>query len=132
MSNIFQFLTPKESTFYLESDSTFRQALEKFCFHKFTVVPILSKKGEFVGTVSEGDMLRHIKSIGRFDLDSAEEFALLDIPRYRSYQSINVTSSIEQVVGLLFTQNFVPVVDDRDMFIGIIKRSEIMQYLVNK
>ena len=43
MNNIFEFLTPKDSTFFIEADCTLRQALEKFCFHKFTVVPILKE-----------------------------------------------------------------------------------------
>lgn len=132
MSNIFEFLTPKEDTFFIESDSTLRQALEKFYFHKFTVVPILGDNGEFVGTISEGDLLRQIKSLGSFNLDSSEDISLMDIDRYRSYQSINVTASVAQVANLLLSQNFVPVVDDRGMFIGIIKRRSVMQYIVDR
>lgn len=130
MNNIFEFLTPKDSTFFIEADCTLRQALEKFCFHKFTVVPILKENGEYVGSVSEGDLLRHVKGVGKFDLDDAQDVDLMQIERYRSYQSINVTSSMEQVASLLLTQNFVPVVDDRGMFIGIIKRRAVMQYFV--
>jgi len=130
MNNIFEFLTSKDSTFFIEADCTLRQALEKFCFHKFTVVPILKENGEYVGSVSEGDLLRHIKGVGKFDLDDAQDVDLMQIERYRSYQSINVTSSMEQVASLLLTQNFVPVVDDRGMFIGIIKRRAVMQYFM--
>ena len=74
--------------------------------------------------------MRHIKGVGKFDLDDAQDVDLMQIERYRSYQSINVTSSMEQVASLLLTQNFVPVVDDRGMFIGIIKRRAVMQYFM--
>ena len=45
--NIITLLTPKEDTFYLDSRSTIRQALEKYDYHKFTVVPLIDKEGHW-------------------------------------------------------------------------------------
>lgn len=60
--NIFNFLTPKSETFYLSDQSTIRQALEKFDYHKFSIVPLLDEEGHYVTTLSEGDLLRFIKN----------------------------------------------------------------------
>ena len=60
--NILNMLTPKMKTFYLDEDSTIRQALEKFDYYKFSVVPLINQKGEFISTISEGDILRFIKN----------------------------------------------------------------------
>ena len=52
MESIFTFITLKKDTHYLESDSTIRQVLEKFDFHKFSVVPLLDATGKYVTSIS--------------------------------------------------------------------------------
>ena len=49
--NIFNFLTPKSETFYLSDQSTIRQALEKFDYHKFSIVPLLDEEGHYMTTL---------------------------------------------------------------------------------
>ena len=126
--NIIRFLVPKSETFYIDTSFTIRQFMEKADFHKFTVVPILDEHGFYVGSVSEGDILRHIKNLCNFDLKTAESSKIMDITRYRSYSSARVSAGLEDVFFLLTAQNFVPVIDDRGAFIGIIKRRSVMEY----
>ena len=40
-------------------------------------------------------------------------------------------ADVESIIRLATTQNFVPVVDDEGIFIGIIKRSDIINYCYN-
>lgn len=127
--NIITLLTPKDKTFYLDAKSTIRQALEKYDYHKFTVVPLIDQEGHYVTTLSEGDILRYIKNNCNFDLELAEEQEIDCIDKYRPYQSLDISSSIKDVIKLLFEQNFIPMVDDRGMYIGIIKRKGIIKYL---
>ena len=42
------------------------------------------------------------------------------------------TSDIEDLISKDRNQNFVPVIDDHNTFIGIIKRKEIIEYCYNK
>ena len=132
MENVFQFLTPKSQTFYIESNSTLRQALEKMEFHKFSIVPILKENGEYDNTLSTGDILKFIKDKGEFNLLESNTIHIKDLERYRPYRAFMVNESFDDLVKLSLDQNFVPVVDDRNMFIGIIKRKTIIQYLINK
>ena len=127
--NIFELLTLKKATVYLSDKSTIRQALEKFDAHKFSVVPILNDDGEYVTTVSEGDILRYIKNDASFDLKKAENVLVVDIPHYRPYSSVNIDTTFDEIYAFGLSQNFIPVVDDRNMFIGIIKRKDIFVYL---
>ena len=39
-----------------------------------------------------------------------------------------MTATVEELVLLAMNQNFVPVIDDRKVFIGIVTRSDILQY----
>lgn len=126
--NIITLLTPKEETFYLDSKSTIRQALEKFDYYKFTVVPLIDKKGRYITTLSEGDVLRYIKNNCNFDLDVAETQTVDTIEKYRPFKALDISSSIQEVIQLAIDQNFIPMVDDRGMYIGIIKRKGIIKY----
>lgn len=128
--NILSFLTPKSSTFYLDCDSTLRQALEKFDVHKFSVVPLIDGDGRFVSTVSEGDILRFIKNSCAFDIRIAERTRLSEMDKYRPYVALPVSTPAEEIVRLSLEQNFVPIVDDRGMYIGIIKRKTILTALI--
>lgn len=126
--NIITLLTPKDETFYLDAKSTIRQALEKYDYHKFTVVPLIDKDGHYITTLSEGDILRYIKNNCNFDLELAEEQEIDLIEKYRPYKALDISSSIQEVIKLSFEQNFIPMVDDRGMYIGIIKRKGIIKY----
>ncbi|MDE6655812.1 MAG: CBS domain-containing protein, partial [Anaeroplasmataceae bacterium] len=111
--NIISLLTPKDKTFYLDSKSTIRQALEKYDYHKFTVIPLIDKDGHYVSTLSEGDILRYIKNNCNFDLDVAESQSVDGIDKYRPYKALDISCSIQEVIKLSFEQNFIPMVDDR-------------------
>ena len=129
MESIVSLLTPKKLTFYLLETSTIRQALEKFDAHKFSVVPLINEKGEYVGTLSEGDVLRYIKNNANFNLAEAENIKVNQIEHYRPYQSLKIDALMLEVFSLSMEQNFVPIVDDNNIYIGIIKRKEIIRYL---
>ncbi len=130
MENIISLLTPKSSTFYMEFDSTVRQALEKFDAHKFSVYPLVDELGKYQGSVSEGDLLRFIKNQNNFNLKLAENFKVKDVDKYRPYRSVTIEATMEEVLNLSLEQNFIPVVDDNNTFIGIIKRREVITYLM--
>lgn len=129
--NVFDALTPKMLTFYLDTKTTIRQALEKFDMHKFSVVPIIDEEGNYITTVSEGDILRYIKNACNFDMKMAEDVLVMNIDHYRPYKSLSSMGTVDQMYDLILSQNFIPVVDDRGIYIGIIKRKEVLQYLRN-
>ena len=55
--NIAYFLLPKGRVAYLYDDHSFRQGLEKMRHHGYSAVPVVTRQGRYVGTVSEGDFL---------------------------------------------------------------------------
>ncbi len=125
--DIFTFLTPKKLTYFLEEDLTVRQALEKFSYHKYSAVPILKSNGEYLSSLSEGDLLRFIKN-NDFDKKKAENSSIEEVEKYRPYNSLSIDCSFEDIAYLIIQQNFIPIVDDRNIFIGIIKRKDVMKY----
>ena len=55
--NILFFMTPKQDIAYIYEDSTLRQALEKWGRHRYATIPVIKRTGEYVGSISEGDLL---------------------------------------------------------------------------
>ena len=128
MSNILFFLTPKTMCVYLYDDFTLRQALEKMEVAGYAALPILTRSGEYRGTLTEGDVLWAMKNLCGLNLKQAERTRIMDIPHRRDNLPVPVNTSMHELVERAQTQNFVPVVDDKDTFIGIVTRSAIIKY----
>lgn len=128
MDNILFFLTPKAMCSFVYDDYTVRQALEKIEAAAFAALPILNKKGEYRGTLTEGDLLWALKNMCYLDMRQAEARKIMEIPRRKDYIPVPVTTSMYDLVQRASAQNFVPVVDDKNAFIGIITRSSLIKY----
>jgi len=128
MDNILFFLKPKAMCAYLYDDYTMRQALEKMEAAGYAALPILNRRGEYRGTLTEGDLLWGIKNMCYMDIRQAEAHRIMEISRRKDHIPVRVATSMQDLVERASTQNFVPVVDDYNTFIGIITRSSIIQY----
>jgi CBS-domain-containing membrane protein len=102
--------------------------MEKMEVHRYTSIPIITKKGEYLGTLSEGDILWHFKQLGEFDLQRSEQVKITDIKRHKDNAPIKINANIQDLINVSKSQNFVPVIDDRNMFIGIVTRQDIITY----
>ena len=128
--SILRFMIPKSLVEYITVDSTVRQALEKMNFHRYTAIPVLDKEGKYVDTLRNDDLFTFFMKSGSFDKEKAEEVSVTAILG-KSYQrpllhSAKMTDLIESVKE----HNFVPIVDDRGCFIGIILRREVLNHLL--
>ena len=132
MNNILFFLTPKAMCAYLYDDYTLRHALEKMESAGYAALPILNKRGEYRGTLTEGDLLWALKNMCYMDIRQAEAHRIMEISRRKDNVPVRVTTSMHDLVERSSVQNFVPVVDDKDAFIGIITRRAIIQYCMDR
>ncbi|MGL5348029.1 MAG: CBS domain-containing protein [Peptostreptococcaceae bacterium] len=130
--NILFFLTPKSEVAYLYEDYTIRQALEKMEYHRYSSIPIINEEGKYVGTITEGDLLWTLKNDFSLDLKSIEDISIRKINRRKDNRPVSINANIEDLISKSMNQNFVPVIDDQEIFIGIIKRRDIIEYCYNK
>ena len=126
--NVLYFLTPKAEVEFIHINSSVRQGLEKMRYHGFSAIPVIDDEGHYKGTVTEGDFLWALYNDNKPDLKKLEKTELRTIIR-KQYHPVRASASIDEILNRAYNQNFVPVVDDRDMFIGIIKRKDIIKYL---
>lgn len=129
--NVAFFLIPKSHVTYLTEGSSFRQGMEKLRRHGYTAVPVVSREGKYLGSISEGDFLWNIMGMGSLNTHELEE-ALIDGIVSDRTPPVKVTTPVEDLLEQVLEQNFVPVVDDRDMFVGIVTRRSVMAYLMDK
>ena len=131
--NIAYFLIPKSNVAYLYDDFTFRQGLEKMRHHGYTAIPVITREGQYAGTVSEGNFLwRMLASPAEpdraFSMKDMEHLQVRDILETNSYCSVRITVSMEELLNNAMNQNFIPVVDDLGNFTGIVTRKDIIRY----
>ena len=118
---------------YIYGTDSLRQAVEKMERHSYSAVPIISKKdGHYIGTLTEGDLLWNIKDRNDLSLREAEDISIMDVKRKWDNEPVDVDVNMEDLVNKAMNQNFVPVIDDRKRFIGIITRKDLIQYLCKK
>lgn len=130
--NILFCLTPKEKVSHVDDDDTLRQALEKMEHNGYAAIPLLTRDGKYIGTINEGDLLWYIKQHDFPSLKEMEDISVTEIERKRDNEAINISMPMEGLVNKITNQNFVPVVDDNNVFIGIITRKDVILYLTNK
>ena len=126
--NILFFLKPKSTVAYLYEDNSLRQGIEKIRAHYYTAIPVLSRTGEYIGTVSEGDFLWHMIDNDSFGIREQEEYLVSDIIRPDWNPPVRISATMDDLLFRVMEQNFVPVVDDRNLFVGIITRKDVMKY----
>lgn len=126
--NIAFFLIPKNEVVCLNAKTTMRQALERMERHGFAAVPLVDDNGCYAGTITEGDLLWKLKNTPGLGINGMEKVPLKDIAIHAKNRPVRIDSRIVDLLMLASEQNFVPIVDDQDVFIGIVRRREIIAY----
>lgn len=130
--NLARLMIPKCSTVCLEKNSTVRQGLEIMRHHGYTAIPVLDEKGLYMGSVTEGDFLRHMMQVGSTDLKVHERYLVGDIFRPDFCTALPINASEDEVISVSLNQNYVPIVDGRNCLSGIVTRKAVIQYLSEK
>lgn len=130
--NILFLLKPKVNVAYIMEESTVRQGLEKMKVHGYTAIPVLNRDGEYVGTVSEGDFLRHLLSCPDKTLEAQENYSIMDIVSEERNKPVTISADMNDLLHIVMDQNFVPVIDDKNSFIGIITRRDVIKFFCDR
>lgn len=126
--NVISLLTPKANVAYLYEDFTIRQGLEKLRAYGYTAIPVLARDGQYIGTISEGDFLWDILDHRDNSLRSTEKRPLHQVLRTDFNPAVGINVSMTELLDQAMRQSFIPVIDDRGAFVGIVTRQNIMRY----
>ncbi len=129
--NILFYLVPKSDVIYVFDEDTLEQAMDVMEKYRYTSVPVLNKKGGYVGSLREGDILWALKAY-KGDIESlVTRLQVRQLKRLRDNQPVNINCDMEELIQTAMNQNFVPVIDDHKTFIGIVTRKSIISYCIN-
>ena len=123
-------MIPKSAVEYIDTDSTVRQALEKMRYHRYVAIPVIDEEGMYVGTLRNDDLFKYFLDSETFDARAAERDSVMSILDIGYSKPIYHNASVNELIELVKEHNFVPVVDDRGCFIGIILRRDVLNFLL--
>ena len=127
--NIAKLMIPKLYTAFLHENDTIRQGLECFTHHGYTAIPVLNEHEQYIGSITEGDFLRHVLATGTTDLKAQEQYRIKSIVRRDFCPALPIDADGAEVVAATLDQNFVPIVDGRGTLCGILTRKSVIKYL---
>ena len=130
--NIAFLLRPKSTVAFVEANFTLRQGLEKMHAHRYTAIPVIEKDGRYAGTVTEGDFLWNMLTMECFTKKELERYGIRDILRPDWNPAVRISATMGSLLQRVTEQNFVPVVDDINLFVGIITRRDVIKYFCYK
>lgn len=122
--NIPSLLIPKANVEYLRTKDSIEFALDIFRRNSYSAVPVINSDGIYRGTITEGDFLYYIMDNPDADLKKVK---VRNILREDFYEAVKITASIDKLLIKCLDQNFVPVTDDRYVFVGIVTRKVIFK-----
>lgn len=129
--NILRFMIPKSLAVYIDEDCTIRQGTEKMRYHRYVAIPILDGEGRYVGTLRNDDILDYLLTNRDRPRRELERMSVMTVADTRDKPLLH-SATFAELFERVREHNFVPVVDDRGCFIGIVLRREVMNYLWGK
>ena len=130
--NILMLLVPKAKVDYLYADYSVRQALEKMSAHRYSLIPVIDREtGEYIRSISEGDLLYYLKD-EKLPFHELEERPLSEVKYSREIKPVEAFAEIASLQEKILAQNYVPVIDNRGVFIGIVTRKAVIEWLLKE
>lgn len=130
--NVLMLLKPKKDVAFIYENSSIRQGLTKMRTHGYSAIPVLDEEGRYVGSVSDSDFLWHLIDMGNASLKEQEKHYIRDIMRKDFSPAVKINVTMDELLDQAMRQNYVCVTDDRDVFIGIVTRRDIIRCFIDR
>ncbi len=128
--NVFFFLKNKSDVDFLYGNSTIRQGLEEMKRHAFSSTPVIDNNGYYLGSISQGDFLWYLyknEDNKQLDVDTVSSIIRKDY-----IKAVRIDTTLQDLLQQSLNQNYIPIIDDRNIFIGIVTRKTILEYFLNQ
>lgn len=121
--NIAFFIVPKLQVLWVSASASVRDAVRLMRRHGLATAPVLDAAAGFAGTVSLKNLARLLRG-GRVPAEAP----LAETACVRPDAPVGIDAQLEDLVDRAVTRPFVPVVDDRRVFIGVVPRRAILRH----
>lgn len=130
--NTAMLLKPKSAVSYIYADLSAEEGLKEFIKGGYTAVPVVDREGVYLGVLSERDFLYRLLESNGAALSESENLTVADLASCSRFEAVPIDADIETLFSRIIEQNFVPVVDSRGMFSGIITRRDVLMRAFKK
>ena len=128
--NVIRFLQRKTESSFFYDYKTVQQALRFMRSHGCREIPVVNQDGFYLGTIDEGDFLWHMIDYGGYE--QVKENKIGSFVRKGNVPAVKITATDDELRNAALCSSFVPIVDDRGVFVGIVARRDIIQYLAEQ
>lgn len=127
--NIQAFVKPFYDLTLVYDDQPLDDAIRIMTVNRFTSIPIITRDQKYVGTLTEGDILHFILNNPKcLKAETLKNFYVSQVKRHRDYETVSIDAAMPIVLSKASNENFVPVLDQNDKFVGIITRKVLLDY----
>lgn len=130
--NTAMLLKPKNLITYLYGDISASDGLLKLIESGFSAVPVINRDGYYLGVVSERDFLFVILDDGSIESLKKDGLTVGSLASVTRFEPVSIDADFEILFKRIINQNFVPVIDSRGMFSGIVTRQDIIKFGINR
>ncbi len=116
---------PADEVAVIMESNTLSHALLLMTSNKYSVVPVLDNKSRMKGLISMPLIIEAIMDIEDVQFDKLEAIRVSEVMDVH-YPVVNEDFELEDVMRMLIHAAFITVVDENDVFVGIITRQEIL------
>lgn len=118
------FLIPASRIAFVQDDNPLYHAFLILTKVKYSKIPVLDKEKRVVGLVSLAMITDKMLQTDEISIDPLNELKVKDVMQ-KDFDKINfVNTTLEAQLHLLIDNAFLPVVDDRGVFQGLLTRRE--------
>ena len=130
--NTAMLLKPKSMGAYIYGDLSAKEGLKEFIAHGFTAVPVIDREGMYLGVVSERDFLYRLLDAGSVEAADANGYTVADLVSDTRFEAVTIDADMDILFNRIIEQNFVPVIDSRGMFSGIVTRKDVLMHMKHR
>ena len=118
------FLIPASRIAFVQADNPLYHAFLILTKVKYSKIPVLDKDRKVVGLLSLAMITDEMLKVDKISIDPLNELKVQDVMQ-TDFDKINfVQTTLETQLHLLVDNAFLPVVDDRGIFQGLLTRRE--------
>ena len=124
------FLIPKMETAYMFEHETVRQALEKMEYYRYNTLSVLDEQGRYKYALSATDFFHYMKHHPGTTYEKTEEITLSQVTPQTESKAIDINDDVENLIKILLNQEYTPVIDGKQIYIGEVSVTEIMEFVL--
>ena len=86
----------------------------------------------YLGVVSERDFLYRLLDAGSVEAADANGHTVADLVSDTRFEAVTIDADMDTLFNRIIEQNFVPVIDSRGMFSGIVTRKDVLMHMKHR